>query len=610
MTTARNRSGRWRAHVDVGQSAAVLRILYRNAAGTAALLGVLVVVQVACELGVVVVLSFAFNDVLNAANQDRTLPDALPRLVAITGLYLVRQATGPIVVALAAALDRRVRGAAGSDLIRVALATPLEKLETEATADELERARGVSLEASFKPRVVTLFVDATMHRLRLGAVALILLWFNWWAPLLFLGGAVVAYGWARREVLAYLHGHNLGTEAFRRAGYFFDLALDRGTAKEVRLFGLGPWLRQRFEHWQRDGLRQVQAQRTGAFGLVVSGLFASLAIGAVFASVLVFALENDVDRASALLFLTATLTGAGAILVGESWVWQLAAAPFERLLTLERTLAPSGCPRSTTIDVSTGPVALQVSSLSFEYPSGASVLRGVDLTIEAGQSVAIVGRNGAGKTTLVKLICRLYEPAPGTIKVDGREVTDLNRAAWRRRLAVIFQDYVRYPLSAADNVSLGRIPSSDVPSLQAAARRAQAAELVDKLPNGWETYLASSHPEGVEVSGGEWQRLSLARALAAVAAGAGLLILDEPTASLDAEAEAEFNERLIEQVRGVTTIVISHRLPTVRKAQRIFVLDDGQVAEAGSHEDLMAREGLYARMFRIQAARYDMRDRA
>jgi ATP-binding cassette subfamily B protein len=244
--------------------------------------------------------------------------------------------------------------------------------------------------------------------------------------------------------------------------------------------------------------------------------------------------------------------------------------------------------------------------VSFSYPgSGRQVLRELDLEFPAGTSTAIVGLNGAGKTTLVKLLARLYEPAGGRITVDGAALAELDVRSWHRRLAVIYQDYVRYELDAAANIGLGAPAHlGDAQALERAIEWAGAAEVTAALPDGLATVLSSRYRGGVDLSGGQWQRIALARALFAVQAGASVLILDEPTAQLDVRAEVAFFDRFLELSRGLTTVVISHRFSTVRRADRIVVLDGGRITEQGSHQALMAAGGQYAELFGLQARRF------
>jgi ATP-binding cassette, subfamily B, bacterial len=249
---------------------------------------------------------------------------------------------------------------------------------------------------------------------------------------------------------------------------------------------------------------------------------------------------------------------------------------------------------------------IRFEGVGFGYPDRpGQVFTGLDLTVPAGRSLAIVGDNGAGKTTLIKLLARLYEPTAGRITVDGADLRQYSAHGWQRRVAAIFQDFVHYELSAADNVTVGAIENaSDRATLLDAAARAGALEVVERLPGGWDTVLSRRFTGGAELSGGEWQRIGLARALFAAASGAGILVLDEPTAQLDVRAEAAFYDQFFELTRGLTAIVISHRFSTVRRADRIVVLDGGRVVEDGSHDALIAADGRYAAMFRLQATRF------
>ena len=228
------------------------------------------------------------------------------------------------------------------------------------------------------------------------------------------------------------------------------------------------------------------------------------------------------------------------------------------------------------------------------------MLDGFDLTIPAGSSLAIVGQNGAGKTTLAKLLCRLYDPQSGAIEVDGIDVRELDLAAWRSRLAAVFQDFIRLELPLRDNVAPAARPTTSCCSALEAAGAAKLARL--------DTVLARGYDGGTDLSGGQWQRVALARALCAVKMGAGVVLLDEPTAQLDVRGEAEIFERILAATRHCTTILISHRFSTVRHADRICVLEKGKVVELGTHDELMALNGRYRTMFDLQAQRFTSED--
>ena len=240
---------------------------------------------------------------------------------------------------------------------------------------------------------------------------------------------------------------------------------------------------------------------------------------------------------------------------------------------------------------------IRFRDVSFAYPGGAPVLEHFDLTIPAGSSIAIVGQNGAGKTTLAKLLCRLYDPQSGAIEVDGIDVRDVDVGAWRARLTAVFQDFIRLELPLRVNVA----PSGASDEVVRAALDSAGATNLAAL----DTILARGYTGGTDLSGGQWQRVALARALAAVRLGAGVVLLDEPTAQLDVRGEAEIFERILAATRECTTILISHRFSTVRQADRICVLERGRVVELGTHDELMALGGRYQTMFDLQAQRFN-----
>ncbi|HEY8090942.1 MAG TPA: ABC transporter ATP-binding protein, partial [Polyangiaceae bacterium] len=247
---------------------------------------------------------------------------------------------------------------------------------------------------------------------------------------------------------------------------------------------------------------------------------------------------------------------------------------------------------------------LVLEGVGFRYPGkDAWALRNIDLTIPAGESLALVGQNGAGKTTLVKLLTRLYEPTEGRILLDGKDLKAWDPEPLRKRFGVLFQDFNQYQLKVRENVGMGSVDHiDDEPRIGRAVDRGGATDLVSGLTGGLDAPLGRWFQDGTELSGGQWQKIALARAF--MREEADILVLDEPTAALDAEAEHAVFTRFRELAQGRTTIVISHRFPTVRMASTIVVLDQGQVVEKGTHEELVAQGGKYAKMFALQAEGY------
>ncbi|NHN54638.1 ABC transporter ATP-binding protein [Calidifontibacter sp. DB0510] len=410
----------------------------------------------------------------------------------------------------------------------------------------------------------------------------------------------------------------------RRAKYLAQLLTRRPPGKEVRLFGLTEWCLAQYQSAWRTAQLGVTARRNRALRPV-------LASGLVMIAVSVGAAVWLIRDAWVGAVGTATLTATLQALIGMRAFGPLGDTSTqaarsrtyaERLAALE-TAAPADHPAAQPAappaahPVAATPVAgraasIELSDISFTYPSrNTPVFQRLSLTIPAGQSVAIVGVNGVGKSTLIKLLAGLYPPDSGTVRVGGKDpFTD---DATRRQVAVIFQDFVRYHLSLRDNVLLPvdeSIATDNVAidRIASGALRSAAAEDVLHRVGDWDVTLDPGYSGGTDLSGGQWQRVALARAFAAVAAGAGVLVLDEPTAALDVRVESEIFERFLESTRGVTSILVSHRLSSVRHAERIVVLGPDGVVEDGSHEDLLAAGGDYAQLFTLQATRFQQAD--
>lgn len=397
----------------------------------------------------------------------------------------------------------------------------------------------------------------------------------------------------------------------RRASYLRDLAFEPLAAKEVRVFGLGGWLLEGFSSAWHGVMREVWDRRRQArvtqvavlAGIVGShmGTFLLLARAAQTGEIGIAGLA--VLAPAVLGMAQFGVTNHYTIAVTLGTVVLPAVAQLEEVVATDArfraggTLSPAGLPAHE----------IRFERIGFTYPGRPSpVYEGLDLRIEAGRSLAIVGANGAGKTTLVKLLARLYEPTHGRITVDGVDLRELAPEAWQRQVAAIFQDFVQYPLSAADNVGFGRAEHvGDAARLRSAAKRVHALGLIEELPAGWETILSRRFGGSSELSGGQWQRVALARALFAVEGGASVLVLDEPTANLDVRSEVELFDQFLEVTKGTTTILISHRFSTVRRAERIVVIDSGRVVEDGTHDELVAAGGRYAAAFCLQAGRYE-----
>ncbi|HEX2048938.1 MAG TPA: ABC transporter ATP-binding protein [Acidimicrobiales bacterium] len=439
---------------------------------------------------------------------------------------------------------------------------------------------------------------------------LILARVSWLAALLMLAVALWIRARAHRSHLLFVRAQRAVWPAYRRASYTASLATAPAAAKETRIFGLTHWLVARHEReWEavtssigpeRAKVRALLARTQGMLTLGHVAVFVYLGHQAVSGRITLETFTAALSATAGLTSLTATSHEDDAVDFGM--------ASLDAVVRIEQraaeawpagpgTAAADGLPRQ----------GIRFEDVAFTYPGAERpAVSEVTFELPAGRSVALVGPNGAGKTTLVKLLAGLYEPDAGRIVVDGTDLADLQPDSWRRQLAVIFQDFERYELPARDNVGFGALGlRDDDPALAAAARRAGAGAVVDGLPRGWDTILSRRYPGGVDLSGGEWQKIALARALLAVEGGARVLVLDEPTANLDVRSEAELFDDLLEAAAGCTTVLVSHRFSTVRRADLIYVLDrGGRVAEAGTHDELVVRHGRYAELFSLQAARF------
>jgi ABC-type multidrug transport system fused ATPase/permease subunit len=430
------------------------------------------------------------------------------------------------------------------------------------------------------------------------ATAAVLFGFAWWAPLVLVGGWLSTHWLLRESAVWFDRNTEVVRSAQRDADYAYRLAVDPPASKELRLFGLVDWTIQRFIA-RRTKLHQLQydATRLRERPLAWCLLLVTAANVLVLWALAAAAADQRLGLGDLVVYAQCVVGTSLIAFGGLNWALDGASAPVAAIGRLETAMAAEGQLPSGRVPAWGLPTRdIRFRGVTFAYPGGAPVLDGLDLTIPAGSSLAIVGQNGAGKTTLAKLLCRFYDPQAGAVEVDGVDLRDLDVAEWRSRLAAVFQDFVRLELSLQDNVAPAGAPEQVVlDALEAAGAKGLA-------PLG--QILSRAYEGGTDLSGGQWQRVALARALAAVELGAGVVLLDEPTAQLDVRGEAEIFERVLAATRHCTTILISHRFSTVRHVDRICVLEHGRVVELGTHDELMALKGRYRTMFDLQAQRF------
>ena len=434
------------------------------------------------------------------------------------------------------------------------------------------------------------------------ASAVILVRYAWWAPTL-LVGAWLATHWLLRESGVWWDRNTEEVRGAQRdAEYVYRLAVDPPASKELRLFGLAGWTIDRFIA-RRTRLHELQyaATRLRERPVISSLLLVVLANVVVFRVLASAAAHGRISLGEAVVYVQSAIGVSMIAFGGFSWALDGAAAPVAAVMRLEPAMRSAGGLRSGDRSADATPAReIRLRDVTFAYPAGAPVLEHFDLTIPAGSSLAIVGQNGAGKTTIAKLLCRLYDPQSGAIEIDGVDIRDFDLVSWRSRVTAVFQDFIRLELPLRDNVAPTGAPDDVVRAALDAAGATNLAAL--------DTVLARGYEGGTDLSGGQWQRIALARALAAVTLGAGVVLLDEPTAQLDVRGEAEIFERLLAATRHCTTILISHRFSTVRHADRICVLERGRVIELGTHDELMALAGRYRTMFDLQAQRFNVHE--
>ncbi|MFT4110632.1 ABC transporter ATP-binding protein [Propionicimonas sp.] len=540
---------------------------------------------------------------------------AFALLLCGVGLVL-QQGLAPAQVWASAEVSQRVDARVSSALVETCDRSGLRALEDDLV---VSRVRDVSESLSSRwdtPGEATGGALALVSRyVTLAASVGLLGWVaGWWVGLLGLVIALVNRLGQTFALSVWSTVNRRRAPNRRRMSYLRELATDPLLAREVRKLRLHGWLAQRYRWEARRHLAPLwYARRTVLGWRFVGYSVVSLALGGLLLWLGVAHLsgQGPVSAGQLTVLIQACVVCVlFGVMFPESDIRMLyGLAPWDSLRAVADTLAVeprAPLPASPAVPPS-APAAVRVDGVRFGYLPGLDVLAGVDLDLPAGTSTALVGVNGAGKSTLVKLLAGYYSPDTGEVRVDGAPLASTAGRVWQGGIAVLFQDYLTYQLSLRENVVMQSARNSvDDQVVVACLEQVGLAPVVARLERGLDTPLSRLLPGGTELSGGQWQRLALARALYAVRTGARLLVMDEPTSQLDARGEAEFYRQFLELTEGVTTLVISHRFSSVRRADRIAVLDGGVITERGSHDELLAAGGTYARMFTAQAARYGL----
>jgi ATP-binding cassette subfamily B protein len=580
-----------------------LALVWASSPALTAALGALTLAGGVTPLGVAYV-GKRIVDAVVARSRDATLRWVFVELGLVVALATVQRGLGLLRSLLGARLGIDIN----VTILEKALGLDLRFFEDPEFYDKLTRARR---EASSRPiALVTESLGLVQSFITLAGYAALLVRFSGWAVLALCIATVPATIAEMRYSKLAFRVRNWRSPESRRLLYLeFVLANDEH-AKEVKLFGLGPTLLQRYRKLSEDFYeedRRLYVKRaawTQALSLIGTATF----YGA-YALMAVLAAAGKLTLGNMTMYVVAFRQGQQAFqsalgAIGGIYEHNLYMSNlWEYLRIAGATSAATTLSPTPTMSAVTA-TGIVFSDVGFRYP-GKDVwaLRHVDLAIPSGESLALVGENGAGKTTLVKLLTRLYEPTEGRIVLDGRDLQEWPRDVLRRRFGVLFQDFNQYQLKVRENVGFGSVDHlDDAARIARAVERGGAGELVSSLPEGLDAPLGRWFQSGTELSGGQWQKIALARAF--MREDADILVLDEPTAALDAEAEHAVFASFRQLAEGKTTIVISHRFPTVRMARRIVVLDHGTIVESGTHDELVALGGKYARMFTLQAEGY------
>jgi ATP-binding cassette, subfamily B, bacterial len=545
---------------------------------------------------------------------SKDLGPVLPSFLLVMGLFLMGEVLGPVLGRLRWRVTKSVDGAIRDRVVQAALSgADLSHLQGQAHLDAMGELQGLVRWAATPGQGAAGILGLAQDYLTVLAAAAVLATYQ---PVVAAGvlvaTLVMRVRW-RRATFRIVEVWQQGDRARREGWYLSALGLDRPASLEVRLFGLRHWLNGRIGRAGVAAWTPTWEERRAGMG--ANGVWHVTLTGTATLGGLVWAARaashGDLDVEALVVFVPMmflVLMFAGSSPDDMAIEYGVKVLPAIAQVERDSRAARDGrVGRPVDPDV---PPTVELCGVSFGYPGGQQVLRGVDLAIPGGSSLAVVGLNGAGKTTLVRLLCGLYPPTSGTVRVNGEDLSGLSLASWHRLVAPIFQGFLRRPGDVRDNVAVGAVQDAgagarDPADVDRALDAAGASEFTSRLPDGVRTVLATPYVDGHDLSGGQWQRVVHARAAYALQHGARLLVLDEPTSNLDTAGEERLVQRLVEDTAGsATTVLVTHRLALARRCDRIVVLADGRVVEHGTHAELLAAHGPYADAFGLQAGMY------
>ncbi len=546
----------------------------------------------------------AVTEGLKSPWDDESLTHILAILAGVAGVAAVSAILSAVAGLVSKIQSEVVTDHMYSVLQEKSVEVDLEYYENARYQDTLHLAQQ---EAPYRPTaILNALLQMGQNAISLLTMAALLWWMHWGViPILVL--TAIPYFIVKLKQSNQLYAWERERAPLdRKAWYAHMLLTQAGAAKEVRLFDLGNRLRQWFADARLILRRErIALERRWVFSGFVAQIIGIAGVFGVCSLLVVRTIDGLLTIGDLVICLQAVQRASGYLeglgqSVSSLYESNLFLATLDEFLGLQSRLRSSAAPKAFPRPIVEG---LVFEHVSFQYPHEERVaIRDFTFSIKPGEHVAFVGANGAGKTTLVKLLCRLYDPSGGRITIDGTDLRDYPIADVRGTVSGVFQDFVKFQLSAKDNIALGvRASGVDPFAIVQAAKQAGIHEAIERLPNGYESLLGKLFDGGHELSIGEWQKVALARS---ILRDSQILILDEPTSAMDAKAEAELFERFHELAQGRTAIFISHRLSTVKMADRIFVVDQGQIVEQGTHDELMAQHGLYTSLFLTQAQHY------